>query len=1011
MLFDQPPPAPDKLRTAVRKAYRKDQVAFAEARRQQAEVSPAMRRRIHTRAAAWLERVRVSGSGASDLDAFMDAFALSTIEAAAVACLAEALLQVPDVETVECLLNGILSDDDRERNGDSSETLLVNAPAWALLFSGSGRRDLTQAAEDWLDVLRAWLRRSGEPTVRRAVRQAMRILGRQLLLGPTIDDALAHTRAMDHRFCFDLMRPPSLTKIDAAQSFQTYCHAIEALSCAARVRGVLEQPAVTVKLSALHPRYEFAQRGRVLSELRPCLRRLALLARRGGIGLTVDAEQADRLELSLEVIESVSGDVDLMGWDGFGVTVQAYQKRALPVIDWLRDMARRHRRRLVVRLVSGAYWGTEIERVRQTGLSDYPVFTLSETIGHSYLACAAHLMAAPDCFYPAFAIHNPETLAALLEYGGADARFEIQRMQGFAQALYADVVADAPDGVLCRIRAPIGRQRDLLPHLVRGLRDSGAVEQDGQCDPSPSRLVMDPTAECVRAAPESHHDMPPLQPASEPDESTTRGVDLTDYQILIPLAEAMERVSSSLWQAEPTGTAAANSGVMQEVSDPADRRRMLGWVAHADAACLVSAVGAALEAQPAWDQADAGRRADCLASASDLYEAHRAELITMLVREAGKTLPDAVAELREAVRFLRRHALEARAMSCGYLNPPAVKESAKARLHGLGVIACISSWVSPLALFTGQIGAALAAGNTVIAHPAEQTPLIAHRAVQLLYQAGVPQTVLHCLPGTGRVVGDALARDPRVAGIAVSGNVDEAALIQRALAEREEPMVPLIAHTGGLNAILADSSARAEQVVRDVLTLAFHSRGWPYTPLRVLFVQSDIADRIIGTLAGAVRELRVGDPAMLHTDLGPMIDAQALAALQKRALRMDAEAHLICRGRLGPDTANGFFLPPCVYEIAGIEQLDRGLSAPMLQVVRYAADQLDSVIALLDQSGRDATLRVFSHRGRTVERIRRRLRVRALYVHGQRVGSEWHSATAPRAGEDGFVHRFAAERA
>ena len=449
---------------------------------------------------------------------------------------------------------------------------------------------------------------------------------------------------------------------------------------------------------------------------------------------------------------------------------------------------------------------------------------------------------------------------------------------------------------------------------------------------------------------------------------------------------------------------------MQEVCDPADRRRTLGWVTHADAACVESAVGVALEAQPAWDQADAGRRVDCLAGAADLYEAHAAEFRAMLVREAGKCLPDAVAELREAVRFLRCHALEARAMSCAHLGSLAPGAGAETRPHGLGVIACISSWDSPLALFTGQISGALAAGNAVIAKPAEQTSLIAHRAVQLLYQAAVPEEVLHCLPGNDRVLCDALARDPRVAGMAFTGNADEAALMQCALTKRQGPMVPLITHTGDLNAILADSSACPEQVVRDVLALTFHNRGWPIAPLRVLFVQSHTADRLLGKLAGAVRELRVGDPAMLHTDLGPVIDATAQAALQKRTLQMDAKAHLICRGRLGLDTENGFFLAPCVYEVTGIEQLDRKLCPPMLQVVRYAVDQLDAVIAFINQSGRDSTLWLISNNRRTVQRIRHRLRVRTLYVHNRRVGSEPHSAPEPRVGEHGFVYRFAAER-
>ena len=1014
MLFDASPPVADELLTAVRKAYRTDQLAFADSRPRPAEVSPEMRRRIQTRAAAWMERVRVSGLGASDLDALVNAFALSSREATAVTCLAEALLQLPDAESVECLLKDTLSDDDRELNGEACEAMFVNAPAWALLFSPPGTQAVPQVTEGWTDVLRAWSRRSGETAIRRAVRQAMRILGRQLILGPTIEDALDQTQAMGHRFCFDLMRPSSVSKIDAADSFQTYCHAIEAVGRAARGRGGLEQRAVTVRLSALHPRYEFAQRTRVLTELRPRLRRLAILARRGGIGLIVDAEEAERLELSLELIESVSGDVDLAGWDGFGLVVQAYQKRALPVIDWLRDMARRYRRRLIVHLVSGAYWETEINQAQQTGLADYPVFAHSECIDQSYLACADRLLAAPACFYPIFATQHPEMLAALLEIADGGARFEIQRMHGFSEALYANVIADASDGVFCRVRAPIGRPEDLLAYLVAGLLDTGAVsacvDQPCQLGPALYPPVVDATAECIRHAPEAHPDVTPPGRASESDLSTARGLDLTDYECLIPLAEAMERASATLWQAEPTGAAAGKSGVMQEVCDPTDRRRMLGWVARADAACVGSAVGVALAAQPAWDRAGAGRRADCLAHASDLFEAHGAELMTMLVREAGKTVPDALAELRAAVGLLRCHGLEARTLSHAYADSPAPREGARARPHGLGVIACISSWDSPLARFTGQVGAALSAGNAVIANPAEQTPLIAHHAVQLLYQAGVPQAVLHCIPAIGREVSDALATDQRVAAIALSGDAHEAGITQGALLKREGPMVPLIAHTGGLHAIFADSSVRREQVVREVLALAFRSRGWPFAPLRVLFVQSDTADRIIGTLAGAVRELRVGDPAMLRTDLGPMIDAKALAALQDRGLQMDAKSHLICRGRLGSETEDGFFFPPCVYEIAGTEQLDRHLRAPMLQVVRYASDQLDSVIAFLNQSGCDSTLRVFSNRRRTVERMRRQLRVRSLYVSGQQVGVQAQSATEPNAGEVGFVHRFAAER-
>jgi RHH-type proline utilization regulon transcriptional repressor/proline dehydrogenase/delta 1-pyrroline-5-carboxylate dehydrogenase len=851
-------------------------------------------------------------------------------------------------------------------------------------------------------------------------------------MGRTIDEAIERAKAMEkrgYRYSYDMLGEAARTMRDAERYDRAYRAAIAAIGRASRDRGPIESPGISVKLSALHPRYEFAQAHRVMTELVPRVQALALAAKAVDIGFTIDAEEADRLDLSLDVIEAVSGDPALAGWEGFGLAIQAYQKRCTHLVDWLADMARRHQRRLMVRLVKGAYWDSEIKWSQERGLPGYPVFTRKASTDVSYLACAKKLLADPVAFYPQFATHNAHSFAAVLEMAGVNGSngrrdFEFQRLHGMGEALYDQVVGPEKLGLAARVYAPVGSHEDLLAYLVRRLLENGAntsfVNRIVDEKAPIAELIADPVARVRRLPVKPHPRIPLPVDLYGKGRKNSRGIDLTDLNELVPLEAAMDAAAASPWSAAPLIGGAARGGTTRPVTNPADRRQTVGQVTEAGKAEVEEALTRASRAAEDWDATPAVERAACLVRAADLMEQSRAQLMAIAVREAGKTLPDALAEVREAVDFCRYYAERARADFAQPLPLPGpTGERNQIALHGRSVFACISPWNFPLAIFTGQVTAALAAGNTVVAKPAEQTPLIAATAVRFLHQAGVPADVLHLLPGDGPTVGAPLVADPRIAGVAFTGSTETARGINRVLAARDGPIVPLIAETGGQNAMIVDSSALPEQVVRDVLASSFQSAGQRCSALRVLFVQADIADKLEEMLVGAMAELKVGDPALLATDVGPVIDEDAKAMLEKHAQRMAHDGELLFAATLGPDCAHGSFFAPRAFRIDRLAQLEREVFGPILHIVHFAGDRLDEVLDAINATGYGLTLGIHSRIDSTVQHIHERLRVGNAYVNRNMIGAvvgvqpfggEGLSGTGPKAGGPRYLHRFATER-
>ena len=1027
MLFEEALPEPDPLRAALRAAYRADEAEVVRRLLDEAQLSHEAVDRIAERARALVAEVRRRRHGTSGIDAFMHEFELSSKEGVVLMCLAEALLRVPDAHTIDKLIADKIADADWQAHLGQSDSLFVNASTWALMLTGRVIKLDDQDTRDLGGVLRRLVHRSGEPVIRSAVTQAMRILGRQFVMGRNIAEAIeraAPEEKKGYRYSYDMLGEAARTMADAERYFEAYKAAIEAIGGAAAGKSVVDAPGISVKLSALHPRYEFGQRARVMAELVPRLQALAEAAAGAGIGFCVDAEEADRLDLSLDVIESVSGSAALKGWDGFGLAVQAYQKRGAPLVDWLADLAERHKRRLMVRLVKGAYWDTEIKWTQEGGLEGYPVFTRKMSTDVSYLACAKRLLADDKAFYPQFATHNAHSLAAIVEMAGNRTDFEFQRLHGMGEALYEQIVGPERLGLPCRVYAPVGSHEDLLAYLVRRLLENGANSsfvnriQDEKLPIE--EIIADPLAR-VRRLRDIPHPRIPLPAALYGSERrNSAGIDLTETNALAPLSRAMADAASRPWSAAPIIGGQAQPGAARPVLDPADRRRSVGEVVEAGPEAVERALARAHRAASDWDSTPADERAACLERAADLMEQRGAELMALCVREAGKTINDAIAELREAVDFCRYYARRARLdFAAPQALPGPTGERNEIVLHGRGVFVCISPWNFPLAIFCGQVTAALAAGNAVIAKPAEQTPLIAAAAVRLLHEAGVPGDVLHLLPGDGPTVGGPLIADHRIAGVAFTGSTETARLINQTLAQREGPILPLIAETGGQNAMIVDSTALPEQVVQDVLTSAFQSAGQRCSALRVLYLQADVADRMLEMLSGAMDELVVGDPALLSTDIGPVIDEEAKAMLDGHIKRMTAEGRLIHRAKAPTNGLHGTFVEPVAFEIDALSRLQREVFGPVLHVIRFQADRLDEVIDAINGTGYGLTFGIHSRIDTTVEHVQSRLKVGNVYVNRNQIGAivgvqpfggEGLSGTGPKAGGPRYLHRFAGER-
>ncbi|WP_425612658.1 bifunctional proline dehydrogenase/L-glutamate gamma-semialdehyde dehydrogenase PutA [Xanthomonas translucens] len=1033
LLAPELPPAPQALRAAITAAWLKDEAEHVRELLEQARLPAADQAKVQALAADLVTRVRARAQDQGAIEAFMRQYDLGSEEGVLLMCVAEALLRIPDQETADKLIRDKLGDADWKKHMGESDSVLVNASTWGLMLTGKlvQINDLTRA--DVSGAFKRLIGRVGEPVIRLAVRQAMKIMGHQFVMGRSIGEALSRSKKGDnahYRYSFDMLGEGALTMKDAHRYLDAYRQAIHAIGRSGpngsyKGSDVFAAPSISIKLSALYPRYEHAKRARVMAELVPGVLELAQLARSYGIGYTVDAEEADRLELSLDIIATTFCDPSLDGWEGYGLAVQAYQKRTPYVIDFLADLARRVGRRIPVRLVKGAYWDAEIKRAQVEGHPGYPVFTRKQNTDVSYLACAKRMFAHSDALYPMFATHNAQTIAAVRAIAGSK-DYEHQKLHGMGDDLYAEVIPAGRLGVPCRVYAPVGSHEDLLPYLVRRLLENGAnssfVNRITDEDVAIEDLIRDPV-EAVSAFASIPHPKIPLPAdllrSQNHNRKNSMGANLANDNDLRALADQLNAAIKP-WQATPLVPGAVLAGNALPVTNPADRRQVVGRWQPADAATVDKALANAVAAQPGWNRTPAASRATILEHAADLLEARLPEFIALCVKEAGKTLPDGVAEVREAVDFLRYYAGQARAQfGAPERLPGPTGESNELQLHGRGVFVCISPWNFPLAIFLGQVAAALAAGNSVIAKPAEQTNLVGHAAVKLLHEAGVPEAAVQFLPGDGATVGAALTRDPRVAGVAFTGSTETARAINRALAARDAAIGVLIAETGGQNAFIADSSSLPEAVVKDAISSAFISAGQRCSAARVLFVQDDIADKVMTMLAGAMAELKIGDPGLLSTDVGPVIDADALQLLTDHAARMDREARLIAVAANDDGTAHGSFFAPRAYELQSLAQLQREIFGPVLHVIRWKADQLDAVIEQINATGYGLTVGVHSRIDETIERIAARVQVGNVYVNRNQIGAvvgvqpfggQGLSGTGPKAGGPHYLLRFATEK-
>jgi RHH-type proline utilization regulon transcriptional repressor/proline dehydrogenase/delta 1-pyrroline-5-carboxylate dehydrogenase len=988
-------------------------------------------------------RERVRGGGrAGRVQDLLQEFALSSQEGIALMCMAEALLRIPDTATRDALIRDKLGNGDWRAHLGHSPSPFVNAAAWGLVLTG--RLVSTHSDAGLGAALRRVVARGGEPLIRRGVDMAMRLMGEQFVTGETIDEALRRARAREaqgFRYSYDMLGEAAMTAGDADGYLREYERAIDAIGRASAGRGIVHGPGISIKLSALHPRYARAQRGRVMAELYPRLLGLALRARRHDIGLNVDAEESDRLELSIDLLERLCFEPALAGWNGVGFVIQAYQKRCPAVVDLLVDVARRSGRRLMVRLVKGAYWDGEIKRAQLDGLDGYPVHTRKAHTDVAYLACARRLLAAPDAIWPQFATHNAQTLAAVHAMaGGVEApadRYEFQCLHGMGEPLYEQVVAPVSEGGLarpCRIYAPVGTHDTLLAYLVRRLLENGANTSfvNRIADPSvPLEVLVEDPVETVEAAAARegalgapHPAIPLPRALYGPGRENSLGLDLADEATLAAIDAALEASSREPVHAEPLvvrggvpGEAAGSAEgggprPARGIANPSDRRDRVGTVLDATVSDVEAALRAALDAAPGWAATPAADRAAALARAATLLEGRTLPLVALLVREAGKTRANAVAEVREAVDFLRFDAMQLRAGFDAATHAP------------LGPVACISPWNFPLAIFVGQVAAALAAGNPVLAKPAEQTPLVACEAVRALHEAGVPRGALQLLPGPGETVGAALVGDARVQGVLFTGSTGVARLLQRTLAKRLDARgrpVTLVAETGGQNAMVVDSSALPEQVVGDVLASAFDSAGQRCSALRVLCVQRDAADRLVAMLEGAMRELAVGDPRRLATDVGPVIDDDARASIERHLAAMAARGRRIARPAQPDEDASrhGTFVAPALVEIDDVAELEREVFGPVLHVLRWDRGTLDTVLDAVERTGYGLTFGVHTRIDETVAQAIRGSRAGNVYVNRNVVGAvvgvqpfggEGLSGTGPKAGGPLYLLRLLSRR-
>ncbi|PQX66440.1 trifunctional transcriptional regulator/proline dehydrogenase/L-glutamate gamma-semialdehyde dehydrogenase [Cronobacter sakazakii] len=1022
-------------RAAITAAWRRAETDAVPMLLEQARLPQPVAEKTHQLAWSLAEKLRnqkTASGRAGMVQSLLQEFSLSSQEGVALMCLAEALLRIPDKATRDALIRDKISNGNWQSHIGRSPSLFVNAATWGLLFTG--RLVSTHNEASLSRSLNRIIGKSGEPLIRKGVDMAMRLMGEQFVTGETIAEALANARKLEEkgfRYSYDMLGEAALTAADAQAYMVSYQQAIHAIGKASNGRGIYEGPGISIKLSALHPRYSRAQYDRVMEELYPRLKSLTLLARQYDIGINIDAEEADRLEISLDLLEKLCFEPELAGWNGIGFVIQAYQKRCPFVIDYLIDLATRSRRRLMIRLVKGAYWDSEIKRAQMEGLEGYPVYTRKVYTDISYLACAKKLLAVPNLIYPQFATHNAHTLAAIYNLAGQNyypGQYEFQCLHGMGEPLYEQVVGKISDGKLnrpCRIYAPVGTHETLLAYLVRRLLENGAntsfVNRIADNTLSLDDLVADPVSAVEQLAAQEgrvglpHPKIPLPQDLYGEGRVNSAGLDLANEHRLASLSSSLLNSALQKWRALPMLEKTVDDGELAPVINPAEPRDIVGYAREATEAEVAQALESAVNNAPIWFATPPQERAAILERAAVLMEDQTQTLIGILVREAGKTFANAIAEVREAVDFLRYYAGQVRDDFDNETHRP------------LGPVVCISPWNFPLAIFTGQVAAALAAGNSVLAKPAEQTPLIAAQGIQILLEAGVPQGVVQLLPGRGETVGAQLTGDPRVRGVMFTGSTEVATLLQRNIADRLDPQgrpTPLIAETGGLNAMIVDSSALTEQVVVDVVASAFDSAGQRCSALRVLCLQEEIADHTLTMLKGAMAECRMGNPGRLTTDIGPVIDADAKAGIERHIQAMRAKGRKVFQAARdnsldAREWQTGTFVMPTLIELESFDEMKKEVFGPVLHVVRYNRNNLAGLIEQINKAGYGLTLGVHTRIDETIAQVTGSAHVGNLYVNRNMVGAvvgvqpfggEGLSGTGPKAGGPLYLYRLLASR-
>ncbi|NTS77185.1 bifunctional proline dehydrogenase/L-glutamate gamma-semialdehyde dehydrogenase PutA [Catenovulum sp. SM1970] len=970
-----------------------------------------------------IAKVREKAQGGDGIDAFLQQYSLDTEEGIILMCLAEALLRIPDSETADSLIKDKLNGADWEKHLKSSDSLLVNASTWGLMLTGKVINLDSQYEKEKKGLMGRMLNRLGEPVVRNAMYTAMKIMGKQFVLGRDIEEALKTSkdnRKVGYTHSYDMLGEAALTQADAAKYLQAYRRAIESIGQQKFDESDAPRPSISIKLSALHPRYEEAQREGVLNELAASLIGLIELARSLNVSIQIDAEEADRLELSLDLFAKVYRSEAAKGWGQLGLVVQAYSKRALPVLMWITQLAKEQGDLIPLRLVKGAYWDSEIKLCQQMGIAGYPVYTRKAGTDLSYLACAQFLLSehTKGVIYPQFATHNAHTVVAINAVAnGRD--YEFQRLHGMGDDLY-NTVLEQNTATNCRIYAPVGAHKDLLPYLVRRLLENGANSSfvHKLIDPKePVGELAEHPYLSLKKVPSFANDKIKLPANIFVDRTNSKGDNLHIEALRTPFFDGVDKYKHSDYFAAPViASKTRTSSEPRAVLSPQAEAK-IGDVYFTTPAEAQNAINTAYQAYPEWRDTPVETRAACLDKLADLLEKHSAELIALCNQEAGKTLQDCIDEVREAVDFCRYYAVQARALFEPQVMPGPTGETNTLYALGRGVFVCVSPWNFPLAIFLGQVTAALVTGNAVLAKPAEQTSLIAHRAVDLCYQAGIPKNVLQFVPGVGRDIGDTLTSDSKIAGVCFTGSTGTAKHIQHVLANKAGAIAPLIAETGGQNAMIVDSTALPEQVVSDVVSSAFASAGQRCSALRVLFVQKDIAPRVEELLKGAMAELKVGDPALYSTDVGPVIDATAKEKLMHHINQISMEGELIYQTNLS--VSDGYFVPPTAVRIDSIEQLDQEHFGPILHVVHYAADELQQVIDSINNTGFGLTLGIHSRNETFADYVARNVNVGNVYINRNQIGAvvgvqpfggQGLSGTGPKAGGPHYLSRFITEK-